>query len=76
MRNSYRLVAFDMISLGCFEEETKDAYNGERALYCKMPIKHIIDFLSLDMVVLLKEVLEGVEDGQNVINKSCRAYPL
>ena len=45
-------------------------------LYCKMPIKRIIDFLSLDMVVLLKEVLEGVEDGQNVINKSCRAYPL
>ena len=41
-----------------------------------MPLKRIIDFLSLDMLVLLKEVLEGVEDGQNVINKSCRAYPL
>ena len=41
-----------------------------------MSIKHIIDFLSLDMVGLLKEVLEGVEDGQKVINKSCRAYPL
>ena len=53
--------------------KTKDAYN---VVYCKIPIKHIIDFLSLDMVVLLKEVLEGVEDEQNVINKSCRAYPL
>ena len=41
-----------------------------------MLLKRIIDFLSLDMVVLLKEVLEGVDDGQNIINKSYRAYPL
>ena len=27
-------------------------------------------------VVLLKEVPEGVENGQNALNKRCRAYPL
>ena len=41
-----------------------------------MPIKHIIDFLSLDMVILLKEVPEGVDNEQNALNKSCRAYLL
>ena len=28
------------------------------------------------LVVLLKEVPEGVENGQNALNKRCRAYPL
>ena len=41
-----------------------------------MPLKCIIDFLSLHMVGSLKEVPEGVENGQSAKYQSGRAYPL